>query len=198
MSQLLQRLIMFGSDEPVLYVLSYSLYHVQLWRRGMIETNISSVFGLTLIELGELTVATPIVLGLASIIALLLIHYRQHGLQQKLVSAELSMKMLKYLDENGHKDFTNLVNSFSISISKMEKIEEFNARLDRYLEIWEEIAVFCKERTITKTHRKEFFEADLKIIRLNSVVYDYLKKEHTKTTYHNLWKLMGKIWPHDS
>ena len=162
----------------------------------MIETDISSVFELMLIELGEFTIATSIVLGLASITALLLIHYRQHGLQQKLVSAELSMKMLKYLDENEHKNFTNLVESFSIS--ETEKIEEFNARLDRYLEIWEEIAVFCKERTITKTHRREFFEADLKIIRLNPVVYDYLKKEHTETTYHNLWKLMEKIWPHGS
>jgi len=149
-----------------------------------------------LIELKELITAMPIVLGLVSITVLLFIHYRQHGLQQKLVSAELSMKMLKYLDEKGHKDFTNPVKLFSIS--EMEKIEEFNARLDSYLEIWEKVSVFCKEGTITKTHRKEFFEADLKTIRLNPMVYDYLKKEHTETTYYNLWKLMEEVWPHEN
>ena len=154
-------------------------------------TDISHVFGMTCNELTDL-IDPAVALGLVSIIALLLIHYRQHGLQKKLVSAQLSMKMLKHLNENGHKDFTDLTTSYFGS-----KAEEIDARLDRYLEIWEKIAVFHKEGTITKIHMKEFFKDDLRTIRWNPLVYGRLEKKHAKTTYHNLWKLMDKIrWPH--
>lgn len=159
----------------------------------MTGTDISPVFGLTLIELGELTAVT-IGIGLASIITLLYIHHRQHGLQQKLVSAQLSMKMLKHLDENGHKKFTD-----PDALQPASEILENNTGVDGYLEIWEEIAVFREEGTITKTHMKKFFEVDLCTIRNGSVAYDHLKDKHTKTKYHNLWKLLEETCgPHST
>ena len=126
--------------------------------------------------------------SVGSVIALVFIHRSQHGLQQKLVSARLSQTMLEYWVEDKHRDFARMV-----ELVYNSKVEEGDPYIGNYLSIWEEIAVFCNEGTITKTHAKEFFGPDLQAIRDNRVVYEYLKEMHnTKITYNNLWKLIQK------
>ena len=150
-------------------------------------TDISPIFGLTLLELVEwVTIMAPVISAMA-VGALLLIHYRQHGLQQRLISAQLSLKMLEHWEDDKHKNFADFMERVANS-----EVEEDNPYIGNYLSVWEEIAVLCNEGTITKNHRKEFFEPDLKAMHDNTVVCGYLKKKHTKTTYHNLWKLMEK------
>ena len=62
-----------------------------------------------------------------------------------------------------------------------------------YLSIWEQIAVFCNEKTITENHFDEFFKHDLQAIYDNRTVYRYLEGEdHTDVAYNNLWSLLQK------
>ena len=146
-------------------------------------TDISPVFGFTPLTWMDATLVT-LVIGVGSIIALLIIHHRQHSLQQKLVSAQLSLKMLKYWDGTDSQ-FESMMR-----LVPRDYIIKPNPSLDHYFAIWEEIAVFCNEKTITKTHFNEFFRADLMAIYGNKSVYNYLEKEHTDEAYNNLWELI--------
>ena len=150
-------------------------------------TDISPIFGMSLLGLVEWITIIPMIISIVVVLVLVLIHRSQHGLQQRLVSAQLSLMMLEYWDGKKHKDFVDLVELIPLS-----KVKEDDPRIGSYLSIWEEIAVFCNEKTITNTHMREFFKPDLKAIHDNTVVCGYLKKKHTKTTYHNLWELMEK------
>ena len=150
-------------------------------------TDISPIFGMSLLGLVEWIAIIPMIISIGVVLALMFIHRNQHGLQQRLVSAQLSLKMLEYWDPLKHEDFANFVELVSNS-----EVGEDDHYIGNYLSIWEEIAVFCNEKTITNTHMREFFKPDLKAIHDNTVVCGYLKKNHTKTTYHNLWELMEK------
>ena len=117
-------------------------------------TDISPIFGISLLELVEWITIIPMIISIGVVLALVLIYRSQHGLQQRLVSAQLSLKMLEYWDDSKHKDFADLVELIPLS-----KVKEDDPRIGSYLSIWEEIAVFCNEKTITNTHMKEFFQA---------------------------------------
>ncbi|MCY4490784.1 MAG: hypothetical protein OXC46_04890 [Thaumarchaeota archaeon] len=54
--------------------------------------------------------------------------------------------------------------------------------------------MFCNKGIIIENNMKEFFKDKLEAIRNNTVVYKYLEKKHTETTYHNLWELMEKTY----
>ena len=150
-------------------------------------TDISPIFGMSLLGLVELIAIIPMIISIGAVLALMFIHRNQHGLQQRLVSAQLSLKMLEYWDPLKHGDFANFVELVSNS-----EVGEDDHYIGNYLSVWEEIAVLCNEGTITENHRKEFFEPDLQAIRDNTAVCSYLQEKHTKTTYHNLWELMEK------
>ena len=124
------------------------------------------------------------IIGVGSIIVLVGIHHRQHTLQQKLVSAQLSLKMIKYWDGKDPR-FEAMMR-----LVPRNQVMELGPDVDHYFAIWEEISVFCNEKTITDTHFNEFFRADLMAIYGNKVVYDYLEKERTDEVYNNLWKLI--------
>ena len=152
-----------------------------------VETAISPVFGLTLLEWADWIALGGALVSAGLVGTLLFIHRRQHSLQRKMVSAQLSQKMLEYWEPDKHRWFVTFVELMPVSDGG---IKEGDPGIARYLSIWEEIAMYCNEGTITKNHRDQLFVPDLKYIRSNKVVCGYLKKKHTNMTYNNLWKLM--------
>lgn len=118
------------------------------------------------------------------IIALMVIHYRQHSLQQKIASAQLSQKMLEYWKYDKHQDFVITMEG----IKKRRGGDVPESDLDYFLPIWDEVAMHCNERTITKTHARMFFLPDLKITCANKSVQEYMKKNKAK--YPHFWKMM--------
>lgn len=76
-------------------------------------------------------------------------------------------------------------------MQKNRPIRKDDSDLIDYLNIWEEIAVFYNEGTITDNHLEKLFGTDLKAIHDNVLVYHYFKTEYTKE-YNNLWELINK------
>lgn len=155
------------------------------------ETQIIPIFGLDLVVMIESGVMIGAIIGLvgAIVIAVTIYFINNKLLQQrkKMDSAELSLKLLEYWERKKHEDFSDMVELVSEC-----KVKEHDPKIKHYLGIWEDIAVFCNEGMIIECHRKEFFDADLRMIRNNKVVFGYLKKKHTETIYSNLWELMEK------
>lgn len=148
-------------------------------------TDISPIFGLTLLQWADWVALLGAIFSIGLVVTLLFIHWRQHSLQQKMVSAQLSQTMLEYWQPDKHGWFVDLIKAMPTT-----EIKEDNKDLGRYLAIWETIAVYCNEGTITKKHRNELFVPDLKNIRNNKAVCGYLKSKYTDTTYNHLWKMM--------
>ena len=164
----------------------------------VMPTDISPIFGLTLLELAETAVITGALIGIAGsgIVAgvVLLVNWLNLRHQQKISSINVSLKMLEYWEEQRHKVFSTMV-----ELVHNHEVEENNPHIRPYLGIWEDIAVLCNNKTIQEAHVREFFVADLRNMREDGVVYGYLEKKHTDTIYNNLWNLMEKyVEPCDS
>ena len=158
-----------------------------------ITTDINPILGALLILIDLATIIGAGVGILASCIIACTIHStnkKQLEQQKKIDSARLSQKMLEYWDDKKHKDFSDMV----CIVFDNSKMKDDDSRISHYLSIWEEIAVFCNEGIIIKNHMKEFFKGDLEAIRNNTIVYKYLEKKHTETTYHNLWELIENTY----
>ena len=154
-------------------------------------TDISPIFGLTLLELAETAVITGALIGIAGsgIVAgvVFLVNWLNLRHQKKISSVNVSLKMLEYWEPAKHEVFSAMV-----ELVYNHKVKENNPHIRSYLGIWEDIAVLCNNGTIQKTHVSEFFKVDLQAIRCDKVVYGYLKEKHTKTVYNNLWNLIEK------
>ena len=83
----------------------------------------------------------------------------QLKLQNKIASAQLAWKLLEYWREEKHEGFTDFMEELYNS-----KINENDSRIPDVLQIFENIAVFWREKSLTDNHVIEFFGHPLRIV----------------------------------
>jgi hypothetical protein len=161
----------------------------------MLEAEISLIFGLTLMELVELVAIATIISGGAAAIGIMLsttniIKSRyENNHQKKVSSATLILDLLKPWREE---DVPKLLNE--IADPNIAKYDE--EKLEKLLNHLEDIATFWKDGTLSETHVKEFFGSNLKSIRGDKFIQDYIKKWNDKNPNYyfvNLKKLIKKV-----
>ena len=105
-------------------------------------------------------------------------------------SAKLSLKILETWSENKHPKFTGFLDRLERS-----KVTKDDPDINLFLDEFENIAVFRKDGTLTKTHVREFFSTNLKQIRDNPVILDYLNEleKNCSPLYANLRALLKTI-----
>ena len=155
-----------------------------------VVTEISPIFGLTLLELTEFL---NIVAGVGSIIiagAIICVHWHQHRLQIKSNSADLITRIREDWSMSRNPEFGKFLQKLAKGI-----VTANDPMIPPFIRVLEKVAIFWEEGTLTKNHVKEFFGANLKHIVDNKPVHDYLKdrwaeKPHPHFT--NLKKLLDK------
>ena len=98
------------------------------------------------------------------------------------------LRLLEYWDETKYKDFSDMV----VDMVRGD-VGENDPRLDNYLGMWEEMAIFCHDGVLTENQVFEFFVADLQAMRNNDAAYKYLDAQSKKGTYLNLWGMAHDI-----
>ena len=164
-------------------------------------TEISPVFGMSLTALIEMATIIGAVVGIgaAAIIAKvihdsnmrLLEHHKNLLRQQKKVdSAKLSLRILETWGESKHPKFTGFLDRLERS-----KVTKDDPDINLFLDEFENIAVFRKDGTLTQTHVREFFSTNLKQIRDNPVIQDYLNEleNNHSSMYDNLRALLKTV-----
>lgn len=123
--------------------------------------------------------------------AKMLEHHKDLLKQQKIVnSAELSLQILETWSERKNPKFTGFLDKLENST-----VSENDPDMQLFLDVFESIAVFRKEGTLTETHVDEFFSANLKQIRDNPITSGYLDdlERQNSTLYTNLIALLKKL-----
>ena len=164
------------------------LYNILRRRLQMVPmiTEISPIFGLSLLGLVETTVLSVIVgaiVGIgSSVIIAYTIHKRNKELleqQKKVNSAQLALKLL---------ESWNKTNVLMQMLLKMEKPNvKFTDENDVHymLAPFEDIAVLRKDGTLTETHVREFFGRDIVRINANKSIMKILNEYHKEDPIHN-------------
>ena len=170
-------------------------------------TEISPVFGLTLLELLEIA---PILISIAILASAAVTGIfssrsikqsqaqmiesktqvaEQLKLQNKIASAQLAWKLLEYWRDEKHDGFTDFMAELYNS-----KVNKDDSRIANILQIFEDIAVFWHDESLTENHTKEFFGPPLRIIRESQIMQDRIKKASTDSDliYSNLRPLLEK------
>ena len=119
---------------------------------------------------------------------------RQHALQIKATSADISMKLFEKWRIDKNEKFQKLLTDLDDS-----NVTPSDSRLDPFLNTLEEIAVFWNEGTLIDNHVKEFFGSILECFTDHPVAYRYFKsrrEENPKSNYKNLQDLLDEpeIW----
>ena len=147
-------------------------------------TEISPIFGLSLLGLVELAVIVGAFVGIvSSLIIARTIHKRNVASleqQRKVNSAELTLKLLEWWD--GINTFTKLIFKLSKPNAKFTDEEDgvFFA-----LTKFEAIAILLKDKTLTENHVREFFGMDLVRINANESIRRILDEYHQEDIDHN-------------
>lgn len=93
--------------------------------------------------------------------------------QQKIInSAKLTLHLYEYWTDEKYRWFREFLRTMHES-----KIKENNHAIHPSLTIFETIAIFWHEGTLTDNHVKEFFGNSLRDIRDNEIMQDYIEKE---------------------
>ena len=151
--------------------------------------DISPILGLSLLELVEgATIAIPFAIAVSAAVtgffSLRSIRQskaqarqsqiqitKQLEMQNKIASAQLAWKLLEYWREEKHEWFRVLL----VKIRESE-IKSDDLQIGTVLNIFEDIAIWWQEGTLTDNHVKEFFGNNLRDIRENQVMQDRIKK----------------------
>lgn len=148
----------------------------------LIGGEISQFTGLNLVEAVEIAVIIGI--GIAGI-SLIVTAFKSNK-ESKISSAHLILSLL----EPWRKDeFKNALADMHHGKHNPHKVEELLNQL-------EDIATFWKDHTLDDTHVKEFFGENLKFVRDDKFIQDYMKKWVDKNPdyyFVNLRKLIKKI-----
>ncbi len=150
---------------------------------------ISPIFGLSLLELAEHAILIGIGIALtASVIAMagLIINTIQTKRQTKVSSSNLILKLLEPWRKH----------EFITALSSMHNGKNDTKQVEKFVNQMEDIAIFWKDKTITDNHAKEFFGANLKFIRDDEFIKNYLKtwiEKNPKYYFVNLTKLLKKV-----
>ena len=143
-------------------------------------TEISPIFGLSLLGLVEHAVIWALIVSIVTLIVVGYDNHRRHKLQVKSTSAQLALKLLEVWEGN---------NTFTKMIRKLEKAHaEFTDKDDRVhfvLTKFEDIAILKRDKLLTETHVQEFFGRDIVRIAANKSVMRILNEYHNEDTRHN-------------
>ena len=151
-------------------------------------TEISPIFGLSLLELVEYAVIGAFIVSAATLIMVGYDNYRRHKLQVNSTSAQLCIKLLEKWEDSS---------TFTQMISKLEKPnaeftdEEHNVHF--VLTKFEDIAILKRDELLTDTHVREFFGRDIVRIAANKSVMGILDEYHSedvRNNYNNLKELL--------
>ena len=159
-------------------------------------TEISPIFGLSLLELFELSsLAIPIAIIAAACITGGLSYWsirqsktdslqnkkqmveskkqmaKQLKLQNNIASAQLAWNILEYWRESKHEGFTDFLKKLHRS-----EIDPNDENIGVTLNIFEDIAILWHEKTLTDNHVKEFFGNPLRDIRESPIMQEKIKK----------------------
>lgn len=152
-------------------------------------TEISPIFGLSLLELVEIldiiaAFSAGIVAG-----AILFVHRRQHNLQIKANSADLVTRIREDWSMSRNPDFAEFLKKLG-----NKSVEDGDQMIPRFVRVLEKVAIFADEGTITENHVREFFGGNLRHVTGNKPVHEYLKNEWEKPCPHftKLQKLLEK------
>ena len=148
-----------------------------------VVTEISPIFGLSLLEMVEIAVLSILVGAMVGIGSSLIIAYTIHKRniallehqkktssdtleQQRIInSAKLSILFLEYWKEEKHEKFQDYLKKIQKS-----KINILDREISTILTIFEDIAIFWKEGILTDNHVKQFFGNPLRDIRDNVIM----------------------------
>ncbi len=131
----------------------------------MLEAEISRITGLLFVEIIEIVAAIGIGIATSSLI----VTAHQTRKQRKVSSANLILELLKPWREEHVKKLLSDIADPSIT--------EYNEKeLSYLLNHFEDIAVFEKDGTLSTDHVIEFFGADLKSIRDDKIIQNYINK----------------------
>lgn len=162
------------------------------WSVLGLEEQISPIFGLTLLELVEHIAAAGIGIAIVSSIfamGALIVSAIQIKKQSKVSSANLILELVKPWRQ---KDFQKLLNE--IANHDITKYDE--GELEKLLNQLEDIATFWKDDTLSEIHVKEFFGSNLKTVRDDKFIQDFIKKWASKNSdyyFVNLRELIKKV-----
>ena len=160
-------------------------------------TEISPIFGLSLLELVEYAVIGALIVSIVTLIVVGYDNRRRHELQVKSTSAQLALKLLE--EWCGINTFTKLI--FKLSKPNMQFKDEKDG-VFFVLTKFEKIAILRRDKLLTKTHVQEFFGMDLVRIRANESIMKILDEYHNENedhNYNNLKELLddSKEWGMD-
>lgn len=139
----------------------------------MIATELSPLFGLTFMELVTIVAISTIISGAAATFALIVTAIKSTK-DSKVSSANLIMRFLDTLREDRFKQLWRDI----VNLKKKEYDPEI---LSPYLNTFEEIAVFTKEKTLDINHVIEFYGSHLKKIRDDEFIKKYIQEKSDKS-----------------
>ena len=139
-----------------------------------VVTEISPIFGLTLVGMVEIAVFVGAAVGIgSSLIIAWVIHRRNKELleQQKIInSAKLTWHFLEFWRDIKHDKLMDFLDRLHRS-----EIKKDDPLIGVAVTLYESIAIFCREGTLIENHVKEFFGNSLVDMRDNEVIQDYIK-----------------------
>lgn len=152
-------------------------------------TEISPIFGLNLLSILEIL---TIITGFSSLVVAVAILYTYTG-QKKIASANLVVKYLEPWTKD--KQFGDMILKLEKPNAQFTNENQVHSMLSKF----EDIAILWKDKTLTKTHVREFFGRDIIRINTNESVMKFLNdynKEDPAHNYNNLKKLLNnsKKW----
>ena len=169
--------------------------HVSTIMDPMADTDISPVFGLTLVGTVEFV---GIAAALGSFVVALVIwrgNRKNHEIQINTASANLTLKLRKSWSRIEDPEFAKFVRLLH---EETEKVDVGNQMIGRFLNALEKVAIFRDGEAMIDLHVKEFFGRDLQAIHKeeNKAVYDQLVKDRKDGAYAHLWDLVhiAKKW----
>ena len=155
----------------------------------MLETQISPIFGLTLIGLLELVAIAAIVgVGIATIS--LIITAISSRKQAKVKSAELLLQFLQRLRDDDFRITIRFIFDGTKSDNWNESLE-----IEKLLNHFEYIAALHKDGTLDMSQIREFFGSNLRMIDDNKTAQQVMNDivERDSDIYKNLKSLLNKI-----
>ena len=155
----------------------------------MLETQLSPILGLILLGLVEFSTIIGAFASFSIAVVILLVNYLQLKQKIKVDSATLILKFLKPWHVN--KGFTDLIDE--INSSKIIKYDTEKLRM--LLDHFEDIAVLWADKTLDETQILEYFGPNLRQIRDDKFIQQYIKteKETALKIYENLLELIKKV-----
>lgn len=144
-------------------------------------------------ELVDIVALAAIASGIAAALGIISTAIKSNK-EFKVSSATLIMKFLDMLREDKFKELWRKITDTTI--------KEYDSKvLSPYLNTFEEIAVFTKEKTLNINHVREFYAPHLKKIRNDEFIQEYIKQKSDESegfAFSKLKWLYGKVEPDES